>query len=90
MVVLLVMVSTVHMLPVKEENQEVEEIFNDLFREAKDLDTNEVEDNEETPDDEAAVSSDPEEVSKYNTYMDAVYKRMNAALIAKLMDPMVI
>lgn len=90
MVLGLVMVSSVHMLPVKEDNQEVAEILNDLFRESKDLDTNEVEDTEETHVDEAAVSADPEEVSKYNTYMDAVYKRMNAALIAKLMDPMVI
>merc|ERR1712130_780906 len=28
------------------------------------------------------------EVAKYNTYMDAVFRRMNAALRAKLMDPM--
>merc|ERR1711876_123607 len=28
------------------------------------------------------------EVKRYNDYMDAVYRRMNAALRAKLMDPM--
>merc|ERR1712029_952400 len=31
---------------------------------------------------------DPEEIKKFNNYMDAVYRRMNAALRAKLMDPM--
>ena len=30
----------------------------------------------------------PEEVAKFNNYMDAVFRRMNAALRAKLMDPM--
>lgn len=30
----------------------------------------------------------PEEVARFNNYMDAVFRRMNAALRAKLMDPM--
>merc|ERR1712105_295391 len=32
--------------------------------------------------------ANPEEVAKFNNYMDAVFRRMNAALRAKLMDPM--
>merc|ERR1712110_450477 len=37
-----------------------------------------------------AVSADVDEkeIRRYNDYMDAVYRRMNAALRAKLMDPM--
>merc|ERR1712098_921426 len=31
---------------------------------------------------------DPQEVTRFNNYMDAIYRRMNAALRAKLMDPM--
>merc|ERR1712121_517577 len=37
---------------------------------------------------EDKLNTDPVEVAKYNTYMDAVFRRMNAALRAKLMDPM--
>merc|ERR1739842_175192 len=39
---------------------------------------------------EQAVSADVDEteIKRYNDYMDAVYRRMNAALRAKLMDPM--
>jgi len=33
-------------------------------------------------------NANPEEVAKFNNYMDAVFRRMNAALRAKLMDPM--
>jgi len=44
----------------------------------------------ETPDDDLTVTEDVDEteVKRYNAYMDAVYRRMNAALRAKLMDPM--
>jgi len=44
----------------------------------------------ETPDEEQAVTADVDEneIKRYNDYMDAVYRRMNAALRAKLMDPM--
>merc|ERR1711997_573165 len=43
----------------------------------------------------AAVSeemeeSDLQEIDRFNNYIDAIYKRMNAALRAKLMDPMVL
>merc|ERR1712180_3483 len=33
---------------------------------------------------------DPQEIARFNNYMDAIYRRMNAALRAKLMDPMVL
>merc|ERR1712203_1030220 len=44
----------------------------------------------ETPKDELSVTEDVDEneVKRYNDYMDAVYRSMNAALRAKLMDPM--
>merc|ERR1712226_1176373 len=32
----------------------------------------------------------PQEIARFNNYMDAIYRRMNAALRAKLMDPMVL
>merc|ERR1712079_992890 len=37
---------------------------------------------------EVSSVTDEEEVKRFNDYMDAVYRRMNAALRAKLMDPM--
>merc|ERR1719468_1457478 len=43
---------------------------------------------------EAAVTGDSEakaseeEVARFNNYIDAIYRRMNAALRAKMMDPM--
>merc|ERR1719159_1382142 len=45
----------------------------------------------ETPNEDLADTAavvDENEIKKYNDYMDAVYRRMNAALRAKLMDPM--
>merc|ERR1712158_35119 len=39
---------------------------------------------------EAVSSNDPQEIARFNNYMDAIYRRMNAALRAKLMDPMVL
>merc|ERR1712227_482264 len=65
--------------------------------EARDLDKEEEEqtnlvdvesDNEEAV--EAVASNDPQEIARFNNYMDAIYRRMNAALRAKLMDPMVL
>merc|ERR1711973_798031 len=65
--------------------------------EARDLDNEEEEqtnlvdvesDNEEAV--EAVASNDPQEIARFNNYMDAIYRRMNAALRAKLMDPMVL
>merc|ERR1712004_881060 len=65
--------------------------------EARDLDNEEEEqtnlvdvasDKEEAV--EAVSSNDPQEIARFNNYMDAIYRRMNAALRAKLMDPMVL
>merc|ERR1712218_411501 len=65
--------------------------------EARDLDNGEEEqtnlvdeesDNEEGL--EVVASNDPQEIARFNNYMDAIYRRMNAALRAKLMDPMVL
>merc|ERR1712130_578288 len=72
-----------------EAKEEVAELLTDLFREAKDIDI-EVENNDVDYElvREDKLNTDPDEVAKYNTYMDAVFRRMNAALRAKLMDPM--
>merc|ERR1712228_892960 len=63
--------------------------------EARDMD-DENEDESNLVDDEAdteeglevVASKDPQEIARFNNYMDAIYRRMNAALRAKLMDPM--
>merc|ERR1711990_1078364 len=47
-----------------------------------------VESLEEPSETEGTSVTDGEEVKRFNDYMDAVYRRMNAALRAKLMDPM--
>merc|ERR1712083_318528 len=56
--------------------------------------TNLVEEDEDEDEAETEVevvsSSDPQEIARFNNYMDAIYRRMNAALRAKLMDPMVL
>merc|ERR1712018_1118528 len=74
----------------RDTDEEVAELLTDLFREAKDIDIeNEMENNDVENDiQEQKLNTDPVEVAKYNTYMDAVFRRMNAALRAKLMDPM--
>ena len=81
---------------------EVREIFDRLFlesREARDLDMemdNEIMDEEEMEEGEnkaiegAIQETNVQEISRFNNYIDAIYKRMNAALRAKLMDPMVL
>merc|ERR1712189_11417 len=38
----------------------------------------------------AIQETNVQEISRFNNYIDAIYKRMNAALRAKLMDPMVL
>merc|ERR1711973_667298 len=74
-----------------------EDIDEEEQGEARDLDKEEEEqtnlvdvesDNEEAV--EAVSSNDPQEIARFNNYMDAIYRRMNAALRAKLMDPMVL
>merc|ERR1711899_415955 len=39
-------------------------------------------------DDEAKAEARMVEVDRFNSYIDAIYRRMNAALRAKMMDPM--
>merc|ERR1712045_300177 len=65
--------------------------------EARDMDdeneeeSNLVDDEADTEEGVEVVSSnDPQEIARFNNYMDAIYRRMNAALRAKLMDPMVL
>merc|ERR1712060_316288 len=69
------LVSSCHSKPVEEDEANAKEVI----LEAR-----------ETPKDELSVTEDVDEneVKRYNDYMDAVYRRMNAALRAKLMDPM--
>merc|ERR1712083_942922 len=85
-----------------EEQEQMRELFLSVFidnhRSARDLEvedtTNLVEEDEDEDEAETAVevvsSSDPQEIARFNNYMDAIYRRMNAALRAKLMDPMVL
>merc|ERR1711990_783672 len=65
--------------------------------EARDMDdeneeeSNLVDDEADTEEGVEVVSSnDPQEIARFNNFMDAIYRRMNAALRAKLMDPMVL
>merc|ERR1712147_4666 len=82
-----------------EDQDEVREIFTRLFvegREGRDLEMeidNEIEDDEEGESkaiEGAIQETNIQEISRFNNYIDAIYKRMNAALRAKLMDPMVL
>merc|ERR1712029_510371 len=38
--------------------------------------------------DDSEAQASEEEVARFNNYIDAIYRRMNAALRAKMMDPM--
>merc|ERR1711936_1023735 len=88
-----------------EEQEQMKELltsmFVDNYREGRDLEGDMDEESEEESnlvDDEADTeegvevvsSNDPQEIARFNNYMDAIYRRMNAALRAKLMDPMVL
>merc|ERR1711934_198359 len=74
-----------------------EDMDEEEMGEARDMD-DENEDERNLVDDEADTeegvevvsSKDPQEIARFNNYMDAIYRRMNAALRAKLMDPMVL
>lgn len=46
--------------------------------------------NEEKSTEGLVQELDPTEIARFNNYMDAIYRRMNAALRAKLMDPMIL
>jgi len=69
------LISSCHLKPVEDEEVSAKE----AMPEAK-----------ETPEVAPVVTDvvDENEIKRYNDYMDAVYRRMNAALRAKLMDPM--
>merc|ERR1739838_1094926 len=79
---------------VLEEQEQMKELLTSMFidnhREGRDLE--EVLDEEADTEEglEVVSSKDPQEVARFNNYMDAIYRRMNAALRAKLMDPMVL
>merc|ERR1712203_111000 len=86
--------------------KDMEQLLTSLFiphaRDGREIDLeleNIVEEAEEVfaADDTAAAAvteekeeSDGQEIDRFNNYIDAIYKRMNAALRAKLMDPMVL
>merc|ERR1712190_192280 len=89
---------------VLEEHEQMKELLTRMFvdnhREGRDLEEDVDEEEEQTnlvdveSDNGEAVetvaSNDPQEIARFNNYMDAIYRRMNAALRAKLMDPMVL
>merc|ERR1711913_199240 len=90
-------------MPVEEEiedQDEIRELFTRLFiegtREGRDLEVeidNTIEDEDEGENkaiEGAIQETNSQEISRFNNYIDAIYKRMNAALRAKLMDPMVL
>merc|ERR1711979_169320 len=90
-------------MPVEEEiedQEEIRELFTRLFveemREGRDLEMeidNAIEDEDEGENkaiEGALQETNSQEISRFNNYIDAIYKRMNAALRAKLMDPMVL
>merc|ERR1712241_565162 len=68
----------------KEDEEEIVEVAE---VEATEVEANEVE-GEALEDSEALKEAEKVEVSRFNNYIDAIYRRMNAALKAKLMDPM--
>merc|ERR1712228_1159458 len=83
---------------VMEEQEQMKELLTSMFidnhREGRDLDedqSNLLDDEADTEEGlEVVASNDPQEIARFNNYMDAIYRRMNAALRAKLMDPMVL
>merc|ERR1711997_140347 len=67
--------------------------INDEDSEAADLadvtdEADEASDDEVMEDSEVKMKAREDEVSRFNNYIDAIYRRMNAALRAKMMDPM--
>jgi len=91
------LISGSHLKPLEQDeavgsSQEMESYLSELFmRKGRQMDEAEQEDdmeNEVEEKNEVDAVTDGEEVKRFNDYMDAVYRRMNAALRAKLMDPM--
>jgi len=98
-----VLLVTTKSMPLEEEiedQDEIRELFTRLFieeaRQGRDLEVeidNTIEDEEEGENkaiEGALQETNSQEISRFNNYIDAIYKRMNAALRAKLMDPMVL
>merc|ERR1711962_654375 len=86
-----------------EEQADMKELLTSMFidnhRSARQLEEEEEEMSNMVPDSEddleedevtGLTTTDPQEIRRFNNYMDAIYRRMNAALRAKLMDPMVL
>merc|ERR1712203_1198120 len=65
---------------------ELEEVEDDP--EKMDSEVMETGESEALEDSEALREAKVMEVARFNNYIDAIYRRMNAALKAKLMDPM--
>merc|ERR1711868_32193 len=68
-------------LGVDEDDEEVADVTDKLNDEA-------AEDADMLTDEEVTDEAKVMEVARFNSYMDAIYRRMNAALRAKMMDPM--
>merc|ERR1712241_548896 len=98
-----VLLVSTNSMPLEEEiedQDEIRELFTRLFiegtREGRDLEVeidNTIEDEDEGENkaiEGAIQETNSQEISRFNNYIDAIYKRMNAALRAKLMDPMVL
>merc|ERR1712123_354728 len=95
-----ILLASVNMQPLEfdvEKNEDVGEFLVDLFvadaRNGRDLEVeldNNIEEDEIKEKDAGGATAEVklEEVARFNNYMDAVFRRMNAALRAKLMDPM--
>jgi len=77
-----------------DDTEAISDFFVDLFvddaRGGRNLENNEIEQDEMDSKiiESENTKSNPDEVASYNIYMDDIFRRMNAALRAKLMDPM--
>jgi len=84
-------------LDIEDAGEDLGEILQGLFdaRDPRDVEEETEEEAEEADEDSESVEEkeeeqviSPQEVARFNNYMDAIYRRMNAALRAKMMDPM--
>lgn len=84
-------------LDIEDAGEDLGQILQGLFdaRDPRDVEEETEEEAEEADEDSESVEEkeeeqviSPQEVARFNNYMDAIYRRMNAALRAKMMDPM--
>lgn len=84
-------------LDIEDVGEDLGQILQGLFdaRDPRDVEEETEEEAEEADEDSESVEEkeeeqviSPQEVARFNNYMDAIYRRMNAALRAKMMDPM--